>query len=109
MTLLIAIASYLFSAQALAFGGDTDRGSRIYQQRCAMCHGSDGRGNDGMAVDFREEWHVLNKSDEELLRHIRDDFRSSGSRYKSGACPSQMIDDRDLYEVLDYMRDEFTR
>ncbi len=106
-TLAVVAMSFLFSAQVLAFGGDTDRGSRIYQQRCAMCHGSDGGGNDGMAVDFREQWYVLSKSDAELARHIRDGFRSPGSTYTAGACPSQVISQRDLRDVLDAIRDKF--
>jgi len=105
--LLTGVLLVGLATSAVAFQGDSNRGKRIYMERCAMCHGSDGRGNNGMAPDFREEWHRLGKSDEELAENIRNGMRTPGKYYDSGPKPPQAIDDRDLEDVLAYLRRAF--
>ncbi len=88
--------------------GDAKRGAEIYSQRCVMCHGESGDGNNGMAANFREEWYRFTKTDEELAKSIRNGFQSTGGRsYAAGAMPPQMLSDRDLEDVIAYLRGRF--
>ncbi|MCS6845205.1 MAG: cytochrome c, partial [Caldilineales bacterium] len=52
--LLAALALLTFSALALAQEGDITRGSQIFDQNCAVCHGPDGQGRVGarLSKDF---------------------------------------------------------
>lgn len=54
VALLAALALLLFSALALAQEGDITRGSQIFDQNCAVCHGPDGQGRVGarLSKDF---------------------------------------------------------
>ena len=88
--------------------GNPDRGRTIFLQRCAMCHGEDGRGQNGMAPDLVGEWHRLTQSDQDLSRNIRaGGQRTPGKIYMSGLKPPQMLNDRDMDDVLAFMRNAF--
>ncbi len=95
------------SASASAAFGDPERGKEIYSQRCVMCHGENGDGNNGMAANFREEWHRFTKSDEELAESIRNGFQTPGKHYTAGAMPPQFLTDQELDDVIRYLREAF--
>lgn len=96
------------AAHAFSGMGNPDRGQMIFTQRCTMCHGEDGRGRDGMAADLVGEWHRLTKSDQELSHNIRSGgLRTPGKIYTAGQCPPQILNDRDMNDVLAYLRNSF--
>jgi mono/diheme cytochrome c family protein len=107
--LLISMALGLCSLAGQAISeigfGDAAKGSRLYAQRCTVCHGRDGRGQNGMAPDFFEEWHRLTKTDEELAGNIRNDFRSPDGFYNAASCPSHALTDEELGDVVAYLRE----
>jgi mono/diheme cytochrome c family protein len=108
--LLFALLLACSASVAHAFSGmgNADRGRMLFNQRCAMCHGEDGRGREGMAADFVGEWHRLTKPDQELIHNIRSGgLRTPGKVYTAGQCPPQMLNDRDMDDVLSHLRNAF--
>lgn len=106
--LALLLVGSVSSAHAFSGMGNPERGKMLFNQRCAMCHGEDGRGRDGMAADFVREWHRLTKSDQELSHNIRSGaLRTPGKLYTAGQCPPQMLDDRDMDDVLSHLRSAF--
>jgi mono/diheme cytochrome c family protein len=106
LTLLLLCSAS--AAHAFSGMGNPDRGKMFFTQRCAMCHGEDGRGRDGMAADLVGEWHRLTKSDQELIHNIRSGgLRTPGKIYTAGQCPPQILNDRDMDDVLAYLRNAF--
>ena len=103
--LLWGVMGLLLTVPAFGFGGEPDRGARTYRQQCEVCHGPDGTGNSGMAANFREEWHRLSKPDEELIRMLRTGPQP-GDRDACtvGPVPPGLLSDRDLRDVLEYIR-----
>lgn len=109
-TLILSLLLLCSAPAAHAFSGmgNADRGKMIFTQRCVMCHGEDGRGSNGMAADLVGEWHRLTKSDQELSHNIRSGgLRTPGKIYTAGQCPPQMLNDRDMNDVLAYLRSAF--
>ena len=101
--LAVSISSLAFSG-----AGNAGRGKEIFKQRCAMCHGTDGRGQNGMAPDFIGEWTRLAKSDEELSQNIRSGaLHTPGKIYMGGQCPPKIMEERDMDDVLAYLRAAF--
>lgn len=105
--LCLLLGSLLAAQTVFAVDGNPNRGREIYNQRCIICHGPDGGGNDGMAADFRREWHRLTKPDAELINNIRNGLRTPGKRYKAGPMPPQGMSERDIRDVLAYLRENF--
>ncbi len=109
VSISVATLALWFVAQSHAalLPGDAKRGAEIYSQRCVMCHGENGDGNNGMAANFREEWYRFTKTDDELAESIRNGFQSEGKSYAAGAMPPQVLSDRDLEDVIAYLRSSF--
>lgn len=105
--LAFAILCCASAAHATSGIGNAERGKMIFSQRCAMCHGEDARGRDGMAPDLLEEWYRLTKSDQELALNIRTGQQTTSKIYSSGPPTPQMLSDRDMDDVLAYMRSAF--
>lgn len=95
------------AANAIDVMGNSTRGKTVFSQRCAMCHGEDGRGNNGMAADLVGEWQRLTKSDQELKRNIQSGFSTPGKTYTAGQCPPQKLNDRDMEDVLSFLHSVF--
>ena len=95
------------SALSHAVFGDPERGKLVFSQRCAMCHGENGDGNNGMAANFKQEWHRFTKSDEELAESIRNGFQTPGKHYTAGAMPPQFLTEQELNDVITYLRESF--
>lgn len=104
---LLLVGLLTGTGTSMAVAGDPNRGREVFMQRCAMCHGQDGQGNNGMAVNFREEWHRLTKSDEALMASIRNGLRTPGKSYSAGMMPPQVLNDRQLQDVLAFLKQSF--
>jgi len=103
---IVIICTSLWSGLVFSFSGlgDPARGQITYSQQCVMCHGSDGRGQNGMAPNFFEEWPRLTKSDSELANSIRDEYRSLERFYTAGNCPQHVLSDEKMEDLLAYLR-----
>jgi mono/diheme cytochrome c family protein len=107
---LVVFLPLFLVAPAHAFNtgpGNAERGKVIFNGRCAICHGEDGQGREGMAANFVTEWQRLTKPDQELARGIRAGMRSPDKMYGAGQCPPQMLNDRDMEDTLAYVRSAF--
>jgi mono/diheme cytochrome c family protein len=95
------------AAHASSGMGNSERGKTIFSQRCTMCHGEDGRGRDGMAADLVGEWQRLTKPDLELKRNLQSGLRTPGKIYSAGQCPPHVLSERDMDDVLNFLRSAF--
>ncbi len=86
----------------------TMSGKEIYQQTCIACHGADGAGAFAGVPDFTDPKGSLSKSDEELLKNVRNGFQSPGSPM---AMPprggNSALTEGDLQNVIEYLHSEF--
>ncbi|MBY0575764.1 MAG: cytochrome c [Gallionellaceae bacterium] len=108
LILAFAVLCCAPAVHAASFMGNAERGKMIFSQRCAMCHGEDAKGRDGMAPDLIAEWHRLTKSEDELARNIRTGQQTPGGKiYTGGPPPPLTLSDRDMDDVLAYMKSAF--
>ncbi len=84
-------------------------GKDIYLQTCIACHGADGKGTVPGASDFSRPEGPLSQSDEVLVQHITDGFKSKGSPMamppKGG---NSSLNNDDIQAVLKYIREHFS-
>ncbi len=83
---------------------DAERGRQVYMQTCVACHGPDGTGSVPGTPDLTKPGGRLSKSNDVLLEHVRDGFRSEGSSMAmppKGGNPSLREDE--LKDVIAYM------
>ncbi len=108
IVLMLAVAwSGISIAGTSSVFGNVSKGKAYFSTRCAMCHGEDGRGNDGMAPDFSVEWDRLTKSDSDLAANIRAVYRdpTRDKHYNAADCPRHpTISDDDMEDILAFLR-----
>ena len=82
---------------------DLTTGAGVYKTYCRNCHGDDGRGK-GYAADFVGDKERMAKTDEELLKSIRN-----GMNGKLGYMPgwNNLLTEEQMKMVLRYIRDTF--
>jgi len=81
---------------ATAQSSDVSKGQSVYKQRCAMCHGSNGKGSMAGTPNFKRREGLL-QSDQSLLKRIK-----AGKN----ACPAYqgILTDQKIYDVIAYIR-----
>jgi cytochrome c5 len=83
-------------------------GEQIYMQTCIACHGGNGVGTVPGAPDFTKSDNPLSQSDEVLVTHIVEGFKTPGSPMamppKGG---NSKLTTEDVKAVVKYMKDAF--
>ncbi len=85
-------------------------GQEVYEQTCVACHGKDGKGTVPGAPDFTDSEGVLSQSDEVLMKHITEGFKSKNSPMAMPAKGGNpLLTETDLSNVIIYMKSEFKK
>lgn len=83
-------------------------GEQVYMQTCIACHGSNGVGTVPGAPNFTSDDNPLSQSDEMLVKHIIEGFKTPGSPMamppKGG---NSKLTTEDVKAVVNYMKDTF--
>jgi cytochrome c6 len=90
------ITALLIAASVVAQAADVIKGSELYRQHCASCHGNNGRPQMIGAPDFSQPTALL-KPDMTLLQSIRTG---------KGAMPAYqgLLRDRELLDIVAHLR-----
>lgn len=85
LTILFAVIFMFIALSAVAADGD----KKVYDKKCASCHGKDGKGNPAMAKMFKADVSFLNLVDketqdktDEVLISITSDGKNKMPSYK---------------------------
>ena len=89
---------------------DAALGATVYNQTCVVCHGADGKGAIPGVPDFTAADGALAKSDDVLLQHIIEGFKSPEAIMMMparGGNPA--LTDAELAATLAHIRTNFSR
>lgn len=104
---LLLVAGILLTHQALAA---EPPGKGTYESTCIACHGPDGKGAVPGAPDLTGPKSPLAQPDKVVMKRMIEGFQSPGSPMamppKGG---NSSLTERDIEEVLRYMRATFRR
>jgi len=99
----IVIAAFALSATAL-FAGDA---KALYEDQCAKCHGSDGKGQTKMgqktgARDYTDTKVLADLKDDAAFKAIKEGLKNNEG--KSVMKPTEGVSDDDIKGLVAYMR-----
>jgi high-affinity iron transporter len=105
VALVLLGSSVAGKAQLASVMGDIGKGKVLYQQHCAMCHGSHGHGDGPFGTELAPPAANLRapatqaKSDAELLSAIKD-----GKAGTAMQAFRQQLSDQQVHDVLAFVR-----
>ncbi|HKJ22850.1 MAG TPA: cytochrome c [Gammaproteobacteria bacterium] len=92
----ILLIAALAAGVSVGYAADPTNGQKIYNQQCASCHGSDGRGAMPGVPNFTLGMALM-KSDNSLANTI-----SVGKNVMPGF--EGILSEQDIYDVIAYIR-----
>lgn len=101
-----ALVSYTTFAQPV----DLNNGKAKYEETCIACHGSDAKGAFAGMPDLTRRNGPLSKTDTDLFRTIKDGLdRPEADMAMPPLGGNPDLQDRDIRDILAYMRKTFDR
>ncbi|OFW10906.1 MAG: hypothetical protein A3G20_07090 [Acidobacteria bacterium RIFCSPLOWO2_12_FULL_59_11] len=92
----------VLAVQPLAAAGDVQAGKTVYDSKCKLCHGADGKGNPVLAKslkvtfpDFTSPDILKGKSDEELKKGVANGYNKMQ--------PVKGLSDKQLDDVIGFV------
>lgn len=98
-------------ATTAAAAGDAARGGELFANSCAGCHGTDGRGIEGLGKDLVASPFVAGTSDAELVAFVKQGRPSSDPDNTTGVdMPPKggdpSLNDEDLLDIVAWIRSQ---
>jgi mono/diheme cytochrome c family protein len=103
-SLVLAQAS-LSSSPAEA--GEYDRGKNLYENKCQLCHGADGKGDGPAASAFSPS--PANFKDPNFWKGGPEKKIAESVRNGKGSMPAFTLSTEEIKEVIDYMSHSFKK
>jgi mono/diheme cytochrome c family protein len=102
------IVGVVLLASQVVYAGEYDKGKTLFEEKCMICHGADGKGDGPAAMalspaprDFsRAEFWNRKQVDQIITNQIKNG---------KGAMPAFKLNDDEIKEIIAYMRHTFKK
>ena len=106
-TSLVGVLSLMTTLLAanMALGGDITQGKQLYQEKCTICHGLNGKGDGPAAAAFSKPPSDFNKPEfwkGDVDKKISDTIRNGHPPMPAFSLPSN-----EIQAIIDYMKQSF--
>jgi mono/diheme cytochrome c family protein len=96
-----------FLAADTALGDDISQGKQLFQEKCTICHGADGKGNGPAAAAFSKRPADFNKP--EFWNGDVDKKISDTVRNGRPPMPAFSLSSDEIQAIIDYMKQSFKK
>lgn len=107
--LALAISSFAFKDQNAALKESMERGKGIYDGTCTVCHMAEGQGLPGVFPPLAKSDYLmedLDRSIKAMIDGLTGEIEVNDVKY-NGAMPASGLDDKDIADVLNYIRNSW--
>jgi nitrite reductase (NO-forming) len=109
VVLALAISSFAFKDQSTALKESMARGKGIYDGTCTVCHMAEGQGLPGVFPPLAKSDYLmkdLDRSIKAMVDGLTGEIEVNGTKY-NGVMPASGLDDKDIADVLNYIRNSW--
>lgn len=107
--LALFVVSVAFKSQDVALKQSMDDGKEVYDGLCVACHLSEGQGIANVFPPLAKSDYLmddLDRSIKQLIEGSSGEIEVNGKKY-NGAMPATGLDDKDITNVLNYVRNSW--
>ncbi len=101
--LIVAVLS-----AAIAFGDESDKGKALYDEKCMICHGANGKGDGPAAAALSPPPNDFNRSEFWNQKNV-DQLITNQVKNGQGAMPAFKLSDDEIKSIIDYMSHSFKK
>lgn len=109
VALALAISSFAFKDQSAALKESMERGKGIYDGTCTVCHMGEGQGLPGVFPPLAKSDFLmadLDRSIKAVIEGLTGEIEVNGVKY-NGVMQASGLDDKDIADVLNYVRNSW--
>lgn len=104
-TMVIAV---VLSSIHIAYGSDYDQGKALYEEKCMLCHGQDGKGDGPAASALTPAPKDFNRPDFWKQKDVDQVIMNQVKKGK-GAMPAFSLSDEEIKAIIDFMTQNFKK
>ena len=105
--LAILIAAILFTS-SFAYGSEYDKGKALYDEKCMICHGANGKGDGPAAAALSPPPKDFNRPEFWNQKNVKEVITNQVKKGK-GAMPAFSLSDDEIKAIIDYMSHAFKK
>jgi mono/diheme cytochrome c family protein len=106
VSLMVIVA--VISLGKVSYASEYDKGKALYDEKCMICHGADGKGDGPAAAALSPPPKDFNRPEFWSQKNL-DQVITNQVKNGKGAMPAFSLTDKEIKEIIDYMSHTFKK
>ena len=102
LIMIVSVSVMLGAGKLLQGAGDAQAGKAVYDAKCKICHGADGKGNAALAKTLKVEFKDL--ASKEVQSNSDADLKKQAKEGKGKMEPVKGLADKQVEDVIAFVR-----
>jgi mono/diheme cytochrome c family protein len=103
-----AVLGFSLSTIHTAYGSDSDEGKSLYEDKCMICHGQDGKGDGPAALSLNPKPKDFDRPEFWNQKDL-DQVITNQVKNGKGAMPAFSLSDKEVKAIIEYMTKAFKK
>jgi mono/diheme cytochrome c family protein len=102
------VLGFLLSSIHTAYGSDSNEGKSLYEEKCMICHGQDGKGDGPAALSLNPKPKDFDRPEFWNQKDL-DQVITNQVKNGKGAMPAFSLSDKEIKAIIEYMTKAFKK
>ena len=104
----VMLMAVVFFVNGVVFGSEYDKGKSLYDEKCMICHGADGKGNGPAAAALSPPPKDFNSTEFWQQKNV-DQIITHQVKNGKGQMPAFTLSEPEIKAIIDYMSQAFKK
>jgi mono/diheme cytochrome c family protein len=107
---LVTVAAFgvLLSSIHTTYGSDSDEGKTLYEEKCMICHGQNGKGDGPASLALNPKPKDFDRPEFWNQKDL-DQIITNQVKNGKGAMPAFSLSDKEIKDIIEYMTKAFKK
>jgi high-affinity iron transporter len=102
------VIAVVLSSIHIAYGSDYDQGKALYEEKCVICHGANGKGDGPAAAALSPPPKDFNRPEFWKQKNV-DQIITNQVKNGKGAMPAFRLSEEEIKAIIDFMSHTFKK
>ena len=105
---MAAVLGIFVSSIQIAYGSDSDEGKSLYEDKCMICHGADGKGAGPASLSLNPKPKDFDRPEFWNQKDL-DQIITNQIKNGKGSMPAFSLSDKEIKAIIEYMTKAFKK